>query len=100
MGASQSLIHGVRSPLRADMVHLCSGCIVHNYLLGPRIVLDPICGSYTILLRCHPKDCAIDITGGGVTDNILSVTLILYILSVSTASYIYLGTLYCLFICI
>ena len=45
------------------MVHLCSGYIVHNYLLGPRIVLDPVSGSYTILLRCHPKDCAIDVAG-------------------------------------
>src|SRR5882762_5341949 len=45
------------------MVHLCGGYIIHNYLPGPRIVLDPISGSYTILLRRHPKDCAIDVAG-------------------------------------
>src|SRR5882762_6224148 len=45
------------------MVHLCSGYIIHNYLLGPRIVLDPISGSYTILLRRHLKDCAINVAG-------------------------------------
>src|SRR6202051_2055356 len=61
MSASQSLIHGMCSPLQVDMVHLCGGYIVHNYLLGPRIVLDPVSGSYAILLRCHLKDCAIDV---------------------------------------
>ena len=43
------------------MVHLCSGHIIHNYLLGPRVVLDSIPGSYTILLRCHSRDCAINV---------------------------------------
>jgi len=48
-----------------------------------------------VALRVRPE-------GESVTDNILSVTLnyIYIFISVSAASYIYLGTFYCLFMCI
>src|SRR3984957_567825 len=61
MSASQSLIHGVRSPLRANMVHLCSGHIVHNYLLSPSVILDPVSGSYSILLWRHTLNCTVNV---------------------------------------
>src|SRR6202050_3995319 len=61
MSANQSFVHGVRSLLRANMVHLCRGYIIHNYLLGPRVVLVPIPGSYSILLRRHSGNCAINV---------------------------------------
>src|ERR1700676_4518051 len=63
MSANQSFVHGVRSPLRANMVHLCRGYVIHNYLLGPRVILGPIPGSYSILLRCHTGNCAIYVAG-------------------------------------
>src|ERR1700683_4324776 len=63
MSANQSFVHGMRSPLRANMVHLCRGYVIHNYLLGPRVVLVPIPGSYSILLRHHSGNCAVNIAG-------------------------------------
>src|ERR1700683_5517357 len=63
MSANQSLVHGVCSPLRANMVHLCRGYVIHNYLLGPRVVLVPIPSSYSILLRHHSGNCAINVAG-------------------------------------
>src|SRR6202040_1360404 len=62
MSASQSLIHGVRSPLQANMVHLCSGHIVHNYLLSPSVILGPVSGSYSILLWRHTLNCTINVS--------------------------------------
>src|ERR1700720_3849800 len=76
MSASQSLIHGVCSPLRANMVYLCGGHIVHNYLLGPSVILDPISGSYSILLWRHTLDCTINIASN-VTANKNVVHLLL-----------------------
>src|ERR1700689_5397322 len=45
------------------MVHLCSGYVIHNYLLGPRVVLDPISSSYPVLLRRHTRYCSIYVAG-------------------------------------
>src|ERR1700677_4834698 len=63
MSANQSFMHGVPWPLRAKMVHLCRGYVIHNYLLGPRVVLVPIPGSYSILLRRPSGNCAINVAG-------------------------------------
>ena len=81
MSASQSLIHGVRSPLQANVVHLCTGHIVHNNLLGPGVVSDPISGSYSILLWRHTLDRAIDIASN-IAANKYAVHLLLPIIPI------------------
>jgi len=61
MSAGQSFVHGMCSSLQANVVHLCSGYIIHNYLLAQESFLIQFLAPIPSWSGATQKDRAVNV---------------------------------------